>query len=1551
MAGIDNTGLEAEATDKLSLNDLQQKDYSLDDLSTNPLLSVTTGTNSNAQLAMNTALVNQNPEQAETVITAIEEEITTEGSSETQKLVAQMATEATFGAVQDSLVDVLLDDSISDEDKLTISTTALDKTSELFSLRNNLSVSQLSKDSGVIKGRENPEQERVRGNFAKLVNQTNEVKRQQQALLNQRAAVADASTETALADFIESVFPFSKSSVVADVLEEFQGDSTVSSRTKALFTLGQSVEELQETLKSVPLEDRHRVSQALADIIDNNTAIVLPDTNDFMRVDLLRTFLEEGYYGDTEKWIDTVVGILDVSILGGPLVRLLKKAKGGRTSGRSNEQTEEAFSKMRKRSITDGDYATAPANNVADVNPDSARAMFEGSVQTSSVAKALHGTDSAHVAAKEINPDVIVNDGSVRAKPSHMHKNSDMALTPDPDAIDFVKVDGSIYYTEAEKRQLRGMVVTDFEKAVGIRLRDNVTQVGRDNSDGITVKAVYAPSSDTGWEHASDAIEQTMFALRKYGLTENDIEVLSRAGDEYVRVADKSELSLPHDYVVSVKYDYKFNPLDVVEWGKKDVNYNIFDRTIGQVKLGQVSLSKYIKDATSLFSKEIAHGALRAADLSAAVEKTLIEVAKDFDEKYLKLSDQAQAKLYEYIKEANHRGLKFDETSLHGRGYNGQEIEALRSWKKYWDTQYTLENADMTHRLNAQGWQLWSPEGSNLVVRPVARNNIGDLRKFYDSETDSIVRVDNQRLRELYDQGGTVVEIKSPFKIGDQEVTHAVVPQSTKNYSRRIREEDHILNYRDGYYSVNYKAPIFIDRVIKDHTGKTVRTETVAYSGTRKDAEFEAARLAQQDGGEYNIRFDKTVEDDYLEVSISQGRSSQRFRGERLREATAVSESSEQFIMDPVETMIHSARSISQRVAYRDYLEATKQQFMKQFEDHLPKEKGVTRYPTKIEDIQLKDLRLQNDYQDAKATWEYLNYLENGYINAMDDFFKSSMRKIADVAGTKSRTAEKAFRGLSEVSPTGFGKNIAFQAYLATNPLRQFVVQSHQAVQLAGLDPVYAVSKLPKEASALVQYKLGHKNVAAKIFGVSRAEMDEIARQMDASGLLANVDRHSLVSGSLTQMADAWSYGSKGKRVASTLWGIPRKAGFDAGEMANMMTAWLTMRHRAIKTGKDMSKAETQAAVAANARDFTYAMNVAGDLPYNQNSAALILQFMQVPHKAMLQMLSNRSLTKGEKARMAAFNLTMYSLPPVAMYNLFGGLLNKIENEEVRDAVVFGLESTIMNAALSGVVGEDTRIDFSGMAPTDMYGFYETLTTFWTEGIGESLANAPSASLFLGHNPRITDAFKGAARFFNVYEDGIEAPEDFWKVMQGFASISSGYSNYLKASMAIETGNKLSSSGRLIEVTKGESYAALFGFQTIEETQRYLSGMSSYAKSKEFEEDFQTWYQGQKRVLAKDGISSQDSEFNQRIYNQALRHFKKHPERFNDLLFKALANDVKSGDFRYYEAAQRMMGIQSFDEFNSWIQSSPMPDEVRKDLSETMRLVDEARQKQIQEDK
>src|SRR5690606_4657239 len=102
--------------------------------------------------------------------------------------------------------------------------------------------------------------------------------------------------------------------------------------------------------------------------------------------------------------------------------------------------------------------------------------------------------------------------------------------------------------------------------------------------------------------------------------------------------------------------------------------------------------------------------------------------------------------------------------------------------------------------------------------------------------------------------------------------------------------------------------------------------------------------------------------------------------------------------------------SVSGRTSFRPMLEAARERFMRQYADVLPRDPQTkqVRYPQSRSEIARRGDVTSKELADARTTYEYLHYLENGYINAIDDGIKASFHMIADMAGTKGlRSVER----------------------------------------------------------------------------------------------------------------------------------------------------------------------------------------------------------------------------------------------------------------------------------------------------------------------------------------------------------------------------------------------------------------------------------------------------------------------------------------------------------------------------------------------------------------
>ena len=1510
------------------------------------------------QRASYTAVLSNESAEVMPTYNQVKTDMATFGSSDKSDRVSQELQQNSIATDQVILRDLISDQSIPFEEKKAMAFNLLDRMNGKPNLRNQVSEKALVEESI----NENAEMETVRINTGAIINEVNETKRQREALVNSTLAASNPTTMDTVVDFAEYLVPFVESKRLQTLVSDYRNEEDLTTRAQTFadiaFLTGSDKKGLINALRSMSPSEQLAASQALVDVLNSSEELLLPDENDLAKADFLRTFLEDGYYTTTDEWIDNVVSLLDLTILAKPIGSAVKLVKSAAKP-------------------------TSLAKNLKDTNPGKARAMHSmaNADESDEVAQATYGTTRTEAVADDLGFEIAEESGEVENKVGNIGVDFDKAATPDAEVMDIARSDGQIYYWEDEKRQARSQVYNDFRNPTGLRLRNEMTSVGVGVDDGAIIRAIYGPT-DSGFATAQDAIDTTLFTFRKYGLDESNVELMMQRGDKYVPVPDSLKKTMMEGnvrptggFLARVNYKYDTNPLDIEKMAEADVKWNLFDRIPGAGLKGQGTLQRHMLDAHSMLHPNITKGASVAVDKAAGLERNLLDLGKRFTDKFTKLPKDRQLLVEEYVKEANDKGIDFNFNRLVADGYQPKEIEALQDWRKYWDTVYELENRDLGKTLRNQGYGLITSkeDGTRMIARPSARQTVGDAVRVYDPVTGEVKNLAKQEIDDLYAAKGTVAKLKNPTTVDDEVVEFVLSREDASSYIKGIKEGDQVLNKRKGYYSVQYTAPKFIVERVKDKNGKVLYEKAVAMAGNTADADLMARRMATTKGRRYdnvdpeadffvreNVKGGRIDSEDYWSLQAAGGRSAQRIRGKRLEDASGSQVAGDQnFVMGPVDSLIHSARNISRRVPMREYLDATKQRFMQQYKHVLPKDEfGQVKFPNTRSEIGATGRGRTKLAADARTTFEYIKSLEDGYINGIDEAYKATLKFMANILGNTAvgakgvsqkalSKAEGTLEGLSELQgPTGFGKNIAFQAYLASNPLRQLLVQGHQSILTSAVNPNYHLrGALARDLTAFLSY-VSSKNVvsdekalevAAKASGRSGKEFKAMYDAWQRSGMGAAVDKSNLIRGSLSDMANYGKYGASksvvGRAVSPLTTGLhlSRQVGFDAGEYYNSLVTWLTYADK-VKQGKKGAMTQKDwDEVTGSARNLALNMNQAGEMPYNQNTLGLFFQFMQVPHKMLTTISFNRTLPASEKAKLASLNFLLFGVGGTAVYNMFDSILP--EDQATRDAVTNGLEGFLVNSALTMATGEETRIDFSSLAPTDMYGLSDFITSLWTENPGNILAASPSGQLFFGNNPRITNAFKRAAQYFHLMEDS-EDPVELDVVFKSFAQISSGYSAAYKAKMAYTYGQKRNAFGGIVDenVSTAEAMAAAFGFGTLDERDTYLSGNILYEDSQAFEEDFKKWYKDMKLRVAADGVNPEESEYALRIMNAGLNVFQENQPKFQQLLRQQLRYDIEQNkDYSMYRSAIRAAGFMDKEEREKFIRALPFEDEATKE--------------------
>ena len=476
----------------------------------------------------------------------------------------------------------------------------------------------------------------------------------------------------------------------------------------------------------------------------------------------------------------------------------------------------------------------------------------------------------------------------------------------------------------------------------------------------------------------------------------------------------------------------------------------------------------------------------------------------------------------------------------------------------------------------------------------------------------------------------------------------------------------------------------------------------------------------------------------------------------------------------------------------------------------------------------------------------------------------------------RNRSAEFVVN-LRDSNVVNWPKQAAFLQWIVANPARQLMLQAQQAsVYLSdkGAMKYFASGKGVQDYFALMTGLASRdtatwgkvSNAWAKQLGMSVDEYTEFVDAVRVTGLMDNVDSHAFTA---VMSVDRTMGGGEGfaafrhnsgetfKSVARVL----RSMGFDAGEKAQLLTAFLVKKNRwqleNPKIADQWAKGGNLTEIAAGARQISFGMNQADILQFQKGALGTIFQFMSHNTKAAqvlipqgvpgLGRLSNKGFSNRQRAALLATQFGMYGTGAFGLYSAYDSLKADLGEppEEVDQLIKEGLFGSVMQMLFSVADNPDmdvnTRLDasgriapFSGIAGTPASRLIETqlLTDISLSDIpGYSTASSVAKAVrTVGYLTGV-----GIAELVDIDEaTGLPRDENTQAaVLKTLAALVPSYNNIMKAKAQFAVERFITGSGNLgVQATAGEILAnAAFGFQPtrrreVEGTLRTLRGIS-----------------------------------------------------------------------------------------------------------------------------
>lgn len=1001
-----------------------------------------------------------------------------------------------------------------------------------------------------------------------------------------------------------------------------------------------------------------------------------------------------------------------------------------------------------------------------------------------------------------------------------------------------------------------------------------------------------------------------------------------------------SEVRVP-EYMVVIKHEEKAMLSDADAMTSPDIRNNFLDRVFANytgpslADLNWGSLQSHLFDAASMFkSNFINRAASNAVDKTSKIEQIMLRDAKQFSKTFGGLDKAERNKFGEWVVKADREGLKFDPAQARIDGWSDRMISAHAQWRAQWDRVYVLENADKVKTEKSRGSSMWvRPEtGESQLVKVIPPNQMnkhfeGGLVDVYDSSTEMFKKMTYDEAKAWRDGGGSFVELRRPVET-DKGVIRVMLSDDKpgKSYTRAIRDDEKLLEYREGYFARNYKDEYFIRKSVVDEKGKHLYWKAVGSARSLKEADILHKKFYQFDKsaseGTYVVGKDIKGSDSYTDamhdINAARGRSAQRMRGEELKKDLSADSFEMATTANPMEALVHSIRSISRRTSMRDWLETSKTRAIQRYGHLFPKDPNTTMtlYPSKASDIRNRDVGLVDDWEvaDARTLFNYIRSMEDGYSNLIDDGWKGMLNFVADTLAPYSSIAERSVRAVADSKGiVAASRSVTASLVLFSHTFRQLVIQPMQSLQLIGvMHPVWTFGQsMPQMAFMISKYAgIDVSDKMLKLAGWTREDYNTVFKAFDSTGQLAAVDKQNLVRGVLGDMADRATASTFRKVVTSPLH-VARRAGIDSGEMINSLVTYLAFADQAKRAGKSLADPRVAEEVSSAARNFSGNMNEAGDLPYNHNIFSIPMQFAQIGHKMIMNMTFNQHLTGWQKTRLALTNLAVFGIPMQAMYEK--GIEPKLpEDMELREVVKEGLLNWAANESISMAFDSDTRLDISGSASPFNSSLVTTIYGMISTDIMTTLSKSASGSLVFGNNPRIQNFVNELSQWIVPKPDMM--PADYRTVAIAGAKMFSGASAAFKSAYIFQTGQTLTSKGVTADYKADyvAAVAAIFGIRTEDEVKMAAFNTLNF-QDKEYKEDIKKTYDIFARQVALHGSSTTDPESIKQGFAIGLSIYGSTPEFWNEWQ-NHVNKGAKRGDFSALEKVYEGLGTRTIDD-------------------------------------
>jgi hypothetical protein len=960
--------------------------------------------------------------------------------------------------------------------------------------------------------------------------------------------------------------------------------------------------------------------------------------------------------------------------------------------------------------------------------------------------------------------------------------------------------------------------------------------------------------------------------------------------------------------------------------------------------LARSSLGRWIF-STGKLPQWLEFGATRGIERAARLRKELTDTVR------LHISNTPHKKELDYlINDAEAKGIDYySPTKLQGMfpQLSSKEITELFTahtwWRRAQQYNHNFMNRKVRHDLvsgNMKG--LYDKAGNYLgpATDLVSSGELQNIAHVWDMDKGVPVKFNKEQTDVL---GQTLVRLHNKVEDGSNIYHYGLIGRGTK--LDLLPQE--VLARIPGYSGRKWDEPFYVDVIptklningysTTDKQGLHTYKRTVAAARTEIEANKIKAELetdpkykdhkvivrADRQDSWGKVMTDYQVHQEFLKHSMK--------RGEKLPSANGIAR-----LEDRKVTLINTINSLSRMDAFNAWDEAFQKTFTKSFANFTQ-----GKFPSYTTDISLGKVagsvsrEVEREFKTAIRLFEYYKQMKN--TQTFGDYATTELYNgLADIfekfkLPTEFNSIGFRLRGQHQ-NPLMIAKTIATFAFIHMNPIRQWIIQPAQQLEMYMINPQTA-SKNFANMMAIRMYISAENTKAMEHFkdvimpmamkaGQFAGEKDflETVNAIKKSGVLQAIDMNSIVHGIINEVDRNLienlpqkvfkDIEAVGKAVPRAM----RTVGFDAAELTNRVGNWLQTKDMWItkNPGKSWKSKEALEQISAHATNLSGAMNRAGQLPYQQGALSIAFQFAAINQKMLINLLQDNStlLTGWQRARLAAARMALYG----AYYGIPGGaaiyyFVDRSKDEEIKknaEVLKRGLADYTTNKMLAALTGDKVDLTISKIATPYADAGIPYLQVGWEtiKMINGDKTGMRYPALSLGSN------FLKAAQDINGWFVTREVnPNTAGQMFMEATEVASGFNNYTKGLVMLGIKDNVTRNGNQygMQYSATEAYAKMLtGIGTQKEEDLWNLVEISKDKNKQIHDMASTIHQQMLNQKAKLDNGVIDVE----AYQKGIQRFNSFinlldPTHFDEADKIALIDQIARLDKKSYETIKQ----------------------------------------------